>query len=128
MCVFLETMRKIVICAKCSDLCNVEYYKDGELQVESDGYAPDLKGICKGDYIDISIDLDTGKILEYSPIPHEDVMDELTDGEWDEDEEEDEPDVFDENGRNVDPHAINQVDPNAIDSSVNEFFDKYDFL
>ncbi len=81
-------MRKISISAKCSDLCNVEYYKDGECIIESDGYVPDFKGICRGDYIDISIDLDTGKIIGFNPISHEDVMNELGDEDWEEDEEE----------------------------------------
>ena len=80
-------MRKLVINAKCSDLCNVEYYKDEKHIIESDGYVPDFKGICGGDYINISIDLDTGKIIGFDPISHEDVMYELAD-DWEEKEDE----------------------------------------
>lgn len=76
----LGTMRKIDIIAKCNDLVSTEYFVDGISKVSTDGFCPQLKGISKGDYIRISIDLDTGNIMGYDPIPHEEVMEELTDG------------------------------------------------
>ena len=117
-------MRKLVINAKCSDLCNVEYYKDGKPIIESNGYAPDFPGICGGDYIDIEIDLDTGKIIGFDPISHEDVMLELGEEGW-EDDDDDEENEFDEDGWNKNPSAPTQIDPNKLDSSINDMLKDY---
>jgi hypothetical protein len=115
-------MRVLIINAKSSDLCNTEYIVDGETRVESDGYCPNIKGVGGGDYIELRIDLDTGKLLGYDPVSHKDVMDELTDedDEWEEDEE-----VY-EDGLNIDPNSPEVIDPKVLDASLNKLLDETD--
>lgn len=48
----------INVCAKCSDMCNIQYPNGNE----SDGYVPDGIGIGGGDYIELKIDVETGQI------------------------------------------------------------------
>lgn len=117
-------MRVLIISAKASDLCNTEYIVDGETQVESDGYCPDLKGIGDGgDYIQLRIDLDTGKILGYEPLSHKEVMDELTDedDDWEEEDEE----VY-EDGLNTDPNSPEVIEPGVLDASIGKLLDETD--
>jgi hypothetical protein len=54
-------MRTLRISAKCSDLFYAEL--DGK---EHDGYVPDwMPGEHYGDYVELDIDIDTGKILNW---------------------------------------------------------------
>jgi len=110
-------MRTIIINAKASDLCHTEYIVDGETKIEADGYCPNLKGISGGDYISLEIDLDTGKILNYKPISHSDIMNELSDEFYDEDEEEQ---TF-ENGLNTDKNHPEVIEPSKLDSGINNY-------
>ncbi len=58
-------MAKLQISAKCSDLC---FTKIAELNLFKDGYVPYGLGIGGGDYVDLTIDTETGKILGWKPL------------------------------------------------------------
>ena len=73
--------RILTIYGKCSDLCSTEYRVNGKIIKKTDGYAPNIKGVCGGDDIQFDFDLDTGNILTYKPITHERVLIELADDE-----------------------------------------------
>lgn len=80
------TQRIIKISGKCSDLA---YMTIDHLGIEHDGYMPHL-GLLGGDYINLSIDMDTGLIIGWEPITDEMVKADDTlfpDGHPDEDEE-----------------------------------------
>jgi hypothetical protein len=58
------------ISAKCSDLCHAVLFNDkGQTMKEHDGYVPSLMPEG-GDYVEIDIDVATGKILNWK-IPTE---------------------------------------------------------
>jgi len=68
-----ERKMKIHIGGKCSDCCWATVTdKDGNILHEEDGYVPDWF-FGGGDYIDLIIDNDTGKILNWVPIKKEDL-------------------------------------------------------
>ena len=50
------------ISAKCSDLCSITYPSGAA----HDGYVPEDIGIGGGDYLEIEIDIDTGKVIDWS--------------------------------------------------------------
>lgn len=54
--------------AKCSDMSWIDIVGCDGTIYEKEGYAPDIKGLCGGDYIDMEIDNRTGKILNWKPI------------------------------------------------------------
>ena len=59
-------MQVISINAKCSDLFSASLTKDGHHVGEYDGYVPDfMPGQHYGDYVELQIDVDTGKILNW---------------------------------------------------------------
>ncbi len=72
--------RKLVVSAKCSDLCSVQV-RDGTFQKEHDGYVPRGLGLRNdndgeaaqaingGDYIAFTLCLDCGKVQGQFPIP-----------------------------------------------------------
>jgi hypothetical protein len=62
------------ISAKCSDLCWTEYTDNNGNVSESDGYVPNDIGIGGGDYIEIDIDMETGRILNWKPISDKQVI------------------------------------------------------
>jgi hypothetical protein len=53
--------------AKCSDLCFVELKdENGKVIAEHDGYVPDfMPEEHYGDYVELDIDLETGRILNW---------------------------------------------------------------
>ena len=56
----------IYMSAKCSDLCYLMLHDNGEQLGEHDGYVPDFfPGQHYGDYVQLEIDVDTGKILNW---------------------------------------------------------------
>jgi hypothetical protein len=59
---------KLKINAKCSDMC---YTSVPELGLEKDGYVPNGLGIGGGDYIELTIDIETGKIDGWKPLNEE---------------------------------------------------------
>ena len=60
-------MRIINISAKCSDLFNATLLVDGKtVGANYDGYVPEfMPGEHYGDYVQLEIDIDTGKILNW---------------------------------------------------------------
>jgi hypothetical protein len=57
-------MRILTISGKTSDLCFTRLKIDGKTIAERDGYVPlDIGLGDDGDYIDLAVDLDTGKIV-----------------------------------------------------------------
>jgi hypothetical protein len=65
-------MAKILtIQAKCSDLCNVGYTNDKFEEFSHDGYVPEGIGIGGGDYIEIEIDVETGKVRNWNTTEEE---------------------------------------------------------
>lgn len=58
-------MANVNVSAKCNDMCFVSMGKLGR-----DGYVPSSLG--GGDYIDLTIDNETGQILNWKPLTEED--------------------------------------------------------
>ena len=59
-------MKTILISAKCSDLFAADLYADGKRVGAYEGYVPDFfPGQHYGDYVQLNIDVDTGKILNW---------------------------------------------------------------
>lgn len=59
--------KRISICAKCSDMCSFNITDaDGDTIYEKNDYAPHDMGIGGGDYIDLEIDIATGKIVGWN--------------------------------------------------------------
>ena len=63
-------MGKLTIQAKCSDLFSATYVDDDGLTVEHDGYVPQGLGIggFGGDYVEMTVDTDTGQIEGWKPL------------------------------------------------------------
>lgn len=61
-------MRIIRISAKCSDLFNADFLVNGKREGQNyDGYVPDFfPGEHYGDYVQLDIDIDSGKIVNWS--------------------------------------------------------------
>jgi hypothetical protein len=61
--------RTLKISAKCSDLCSIQLIEDGKHVGEYDGYVPSWLPNPNvqhyGDYVELEIDVDTGKILNW---------------------------------------------------------------
>jgi hypothetical protein len=66
-------MRTIHIQGKCNDLCLTEFFNGNDSYTDN-GYPPEIKGLSWGDYIDITVDLDTGKILNWQVPSDEKIM------------------------------------------------------
>ncbi len=60
---------KIFVGGKCSDR-SWYYIKNeyGETVKDGEGYAPYVKGVSDGDYIEIEIDNETGKVVGWVPM------------------------------------------------------------
>ncbi len=59
-------MRKIEICAKCSDMFSAQLIEDGKEPLTYNGYVPQFfPGEHYGDYVMLTIDVNTGKILDW---------------------------------------------------------------
>ena len=56
---------KLIILAKCSDACSTGV---PELGLEKNGYVPRGLGIGGGDYINFTVDTNTGKIEGWRPL------------------------------------------------------------
>jgi len=67
--------KRIMINAKCSDLCYVELqHEDGTPIAESNGYVPEwMPGDHGGDYVCLTVDLETGQILNWEKPSDEDL-------------------------------------------------------
>lgn len=72
-------MATVLISAKCSDMCSATVRDDDGNTVKSaSGYAPSIGAINGGDYLDIEVDLETGKIVGWEPVTVEEAVEELT--------------------------------------------------
>lgn len=84
---------KISICAKCSDLCAVTVQDDkGKTILEHDGYVPDFF-LGGGDYVEMTIDNDTGKIIGWKPITIDQINEHKTDEGIEEETEEEREEI-----------------------------------
>ena len=63
----MAKVTSIFVTAKCSDLCNVQFFnEDGTKVGESNGYVPDfMPEEHWGDYVELEIEVATGKILNW---------------------------------------------------------------
>lgn len=62
----VSKVTEIRVSAKCSDLCWVELQHEDGTTTEGDGYVPDFfPGEHYGDYVQLSIDPETGTILNW---------------------------------------------------------------
>lgn len=58
---------KIYIMAKCSDLCSFKIEDQNIILASQDqGYVPEGLGLGGGDYLEIEVDVDSGKILNWN--------------------------------------------------------------
>jgi hypothetical protein len=60
-------MKTLTITAKCSDTFSAQLDEPGKPSREHDGYVPEGLGIGGGDYVEMTIDLKTGKIQNWVP-------------------------------------------------------------
>jgi hypothetical protein len=61
-------MKILRITAKCSDLFSATLEDNGEFVGEYDGYVPEwMPGEHGGDYVELTINIETGQILEWTP-------------------------------------------------------------
>ena len=70
---WLKDMTILKICAKCSDRCHATLRVDGSVVAETDGYVPEMLG--GGDYVELDIDVETGKILNWKVPTQEQIED-----------------------------------------------------
>jgi hypothetical protein len=65
----MKTTKTIAICAKCSDMFSATLAVDNKIVSEYDGYVPDWFPnpfvSHGGDYVNLTIDIETGKILNW---------------------------------------------------------------
>lgn len=104
--------RTMIVSGKVSDLCSVLV---PHLGLEYDGYVPPGLGISDDpDYIELEIDLDTGKILDWPDLSDQELGDRLSlvDEEWDEE--------WAENER-----LIEQEEAEA-QSEINKMYEEFD--
>lgn len=67
----------ISINAKCSDLFSATLTNGGKVVGEYDGYVPDfMPGEHYGDYVELEIDVATGRILNWK-VPHKGVLEKV---------------------------------------------------
>lgn len=59
----------ISLSAKCNDMCGID-----APGISIDGYVPYGLGIGGGDYIDLQIDMATGKLVGFEPMADDDVL------------------------------------------------------
>jgi len=85
-------MRTLEITAKCSDLCFTTF-KNGDKEYEQDGYPLDIPGLCEGDYVHLTVDLDTGKLIGFISPTTEDILQQLK-NEDDEDEDNEDGTIY----------------------------------
>ena len=56
----------IKICAKCSDMFSAQLFQNGKQVGSYNGYVPDFMPGCHfGDYVELTIDIENGKILNW---------------------------------------------------------------
>ena len=82
-CIKCDSTRLMSIDAKSSDLNFVEV---PHLDVEHDGYAPNIPGVCGGDYVNLTFCLDCGQIQNFKTVD-DDKLKEFFGCEDDEDDE-----------------------------------------
>ena len=73
-------MSKVIlnICGKTSDLFSANLVVDGETVKTHDGYVPDfMPGQHWGDYVEMSIDIETGQILNWTKPSLDEVKEQL---------------------------------------------------
>ncbi len=58
-------MTTIQFTAKCSDMFGARLREDGKFVGEHNGYVPRFMGLGGDDYVEMEIDIDTGKILDW---------------------------------------------------------------
>jgi len=68
----MSEIKTVRLGAKASDMFDIEFIS-AKYRKSGDGYAPDIKGLCGGDYLDVEIDNATGKIVGWVPIEAEEV-------------------------------------------------------
>ena len=61
-------MSIVYVTANCSDRCQVSFEEKDVV-----GYVPRIPGLGGGDYIRLSIENETGKIIGWNPITEEDL-------------------------------------------------------
>jgi len=70
-------MRTLEINAKCSDMCHVAFDNEEGNDAEGDGGVPRHLGIGGGDYIRLTIDCDSGQILDWNYPEDDEIIDEI---------------------------------------------------
>ena len=75
-----KEIKTISVSAKCSDLCFVQVYDDQhECVKEHDGYVPEIFPQGGGDYLEFTIDVDTGQIVDWHKFDRRNFQDWLND-------------------------------------------------
>ena len=79
----------MTISGKCSDMFSLTVGENHKTEFDYDGYVPSDLGIGSGDYIELTIDLETGQIQDWKPI----TVDEVKSACKDEDDDDWEMDI-----------------------------------
>lgn len=64
----IQNLKTITVSAKCSDCFFLSGKTENGEHIEYDGYVPGGLNIGSGDYIQFTLDLETGKILNWKPV------------------------------------------------------------
>jgi hypothetical protein len=77
-------LKVLHINAKCSDFCYAELKdENGHIVATHDGYVPGfMPGKHYGDYVQLDIDIETGKLLNWKKPSAAEVEKEITEKEW----------------------------------------------
>lgn len=70
-CTKCDGNRLLSVSGKSNDLCWAEV---PHLGLESDGYAPIVKGVCHGDYVEVTVCLDCGTVQGFKPMSDKDII------------------------------------------------------
>jgi len=71
----IKTPKTINICAKCSDMCNIQFIDADGTITEQDGYVPAwLSPNGYGDYVELEIDAQTGRIRNWKAPTVKEIM------------------------------------------------------
>ena len=80
-----EVTMIIKFSAKCSDLCSYTLLNDNREEIfRKEGHVPDMLG--GGDYVQVAIDLSTGRLLGFEPLTEKEAL-EMLGGAASEDDE-----------------------------------------
>lgn len=69
----MAKITEVRLSGKCSDSSYTDIIFEDGGSIENYGYVPYIKGIGGGDYIDLRIENETGRLIGWVPLKHKDL-------------------------------------------------------